>query len=43
METLNEKSLDRMGLQTLRTRLYITSGEGDSKEKLIIKFVMKDI
>ena len=34
--------MDSKGLPTPRTRRYITSGEWDSKDKLIIKFMMKE-
>ena len=42
MEILREKYFDSKGLPTPRTRRYITSGEWDSKDKLIIKFMMKE-
>ena len=42
MEIMREKYLGSKGLKIPRTRGYITSGEWDSKDKLIIKFMMKE-
>ena len=39
---MREKYLDSKGLPTPRTRRYITFGEWDSKDNLIIKFMMKE-
>jgi hypothetical protein len=42
MEILRSKSLDSKGLPTPRTRVYIASGEWDAKDRLIIKFMLKE-
>ena len=42
MEIMREKYLGSKGLKIPRTRGYITSGEWDSKGKLIIKFMVKE-
>jgi hypothetical protein len=42
MEILRSKSLDSKGLLTPRTRVYIASGEWDAKDRLIIKFMLKE-
>jgi hypothetical protein len=41
-EILRSKSLDSKGLPTPRTRVYIASGEWDAKDRLIIKFMLKE-
>ena len=42
MEIMREKYLDSKGIPTQRTRRYIASGERYYKDKLVIKFTMKD-
>jgi hypothetical protein len=42
MEILRSKSLDSKGIPTPRTRVYIASGEWDAKDRLIIKFMLKE-